>query len=546
VTKALALLLFLLLPGTAALAASPADAIRDFYAALERGDCDVALALRPGYSRARCTSMRSARLQEVETICSTPNTAALHLEVVYTTSDAPSRERRFSGHATVTLEADGWRIVSNSFHRDATTARSDYLRDVAGIDPGCVDAGPAATAPAASAAAGPGPQSLEELQRAAAEALAALQGGQAAPQPQTTEQEPAQPAAQQGAHDSPPQEPSAPQAEKSESEAQGAETAPSPQAEVLQPPPGMASVRQRVEGDWYVPPLESGSLAILRGAFGPAALEGISSEARITPLPEPDRFPPVRQESGRRLAPVSGEYRGMLNSVAPAIEIKPVALTFNLGERLEERSGYDAAIVEFLRAHAVPATFYASGKWLRSHDRRAMQLMADPLFELGSLGWSQAPLQGLSRLRLRNQLLWPQGQFEQLWEELEAMAVKQGAPPEAMRMVPALPLTLRLPYGHCSEQALEIAAAQGLPVIKWDVDSGDLDPEATALGVAAQIRTQARPGSIILMHANGRGRRTAESLPLFVPWLREQGYHFVTVSQLLQLGSPRRSEGCGQ
>ncbi len=46
------------------------------------------------------------------------------------------------------------------------------------------------------------------------------------------------------------------------------------------------------------------------------------------------------------------------------------------------------------------------------------------------------------------------------------------------------------------------------------------------------------------MHANGRGHGTSEALPLFVPKLRSSGYEFVTVSDLLSLGSTVTAKEC--
>ena len=38
------------------------------------------------------------------------------------------------------------------------------------------------------------------------------------------------------------------------------------------------------------------------------------------------------------------------------------------------------------------------------------------------------------------------------------------------------------------------------------------------------------------MHANGKGTHTARALALCVPQLQNQGYQFVTISELLQAG----------
>ncbi len=60
----------------------------------------------------------------------------------------------------------------------------------------------------------------------------------------------------------------------------------------------------------------------------------------------------------------------------------------------------------------------------------------------------------------------------------------------------------------------------------------------------AIVKQRVKPGSNIIAHANGRGRNTARSLPLFIPDLKKQGYKFVTVSELLAAGEPQVSSTC--
>ncbi|WP_069472231.1 polysaccharide deacetylase family protein [Candidatus Marithrix sp. Canyon 246] len=60
----------------------------------------------------------------------------------------------------------------------------------------------------------------------------------------------------------------------------------------------------------------------------------------------------------------------ILNYIIPfatlfLIKIKKIiALTFDLCERTKERTGYDAAIVNYLRKHHIKATFYAGDQQL--------------------------------------------------------------------------------------------------------------------------------------------------------------------------------------
>jgi hypothetical protein len=47
-------------------------------------------------------------------------------------------------------------------------------------------------------------------------------------------------------------------------------------------------------------------------------------------------------------------------------------------------------------------------------------------------------------------------------------------------------------------------------------------------------------------HANRRGRNTAAALAIALPKLKEQGYGFVTVSELLKAGKPVIAARCYQ
>lgn len=70
------------------------------------------------------------------------------------------------------------------------------------------------------------------------------------------------------------------------------------------------------------------------------------------------------------------------------------------------------------------------------------------------------------------------------------------------------------------------------------------DPRTSAKTIANTILARAHPGAIVVAHANGRGRNTAEALAVALPKLKEQGYSFVTVSELLAAGKPVITAKC--
>jgi peptidoglycan/xylan/chitin deacetylase (PgdA/CDA1 family) len=65
------------------------------------------------------------------------------------------------------------------------------------------------------------------------------------------------------------------------------------------------------------------------------------------------------------------------------------------------------------------------------------------------------------------------------------------------------------------------------------VVTGDPDPGVSAEEIASTVKRRTRNGSILVMHANGRGRHTAEALPGMIEELRKRGFELTTVSDLL-------------
>jgi peptidoglycan/xylan/chitin deacetylase (PgdA/CDA1 family) len=94
------------------------------------------------------------------------------------------------------------------------------------------------------------------------------------------------------------------------------------------------------------------------------------------------------------------------------------------------------------------------------------------------------------------------------------------------------------------EASLQAAAGRGQLAIQWDVITGDPDPRRSAKAIAATIITKVHPGAIVVAHANGRGRNTADALALALPKLKAEGYGFVTVSELLAAEKPVIAPTC--
>jgi peptidoglycan/xylan/chitin deacetylase (PgdA/CDA1 family) len=282
--------------------------------------------------------------------------------------------------------------------------------------------------------------------------------------------------------------------------------------------------------------LSFGSERVLRYCWSEEELQGRPEDKIIVRttglLPQPPRITAPLDV----LCPAKLAQRNSIRRVIPPRNEKVVALTFDLCERADEIAGYDYEIVNYLRSHRVRATFFAGGKWMQSHQEKIMQIMADPLFEVGNHSWTHANLRLVGGKKMLEQILLPQAQYREVRKKLASWRCALRAGMEEIAKIPIIPAVFRFPFGTCSDEALETLRQLHLPAVQWDVVTADSEKNQSAPAIAQATLENVQPGSIILCHANGRGYHTAKALPLFVPELRKRGYNFVTVSHLLTLG----------
>ncbi len=226
---------------------------------------------------------------------------------------------------------------------------------------------------------------------------------------------------------------------------------------------------------------------------------------------ETERFPSSPQFEV--LSPIPVTKRGLITH-GPRSG-KNVALTFDLCQSQGATSGFDPEIVRILSDSETPATFFPGGLWMRDHRYETRALAGNPLFELGNHSWSHPDFSRIPPERMAEEIRKTQ---RIMWELLGYQT-----------------RLFRFPYGRYSEKALDVIGQNGLYAIQWDVVSGDPDPRIDADRMAHWVLSRMKPGSIVIMHANGRGRHTAKALLPIIHGLREKGYAPLTVSRLLGL-----------
>ena len=486
----------------------PEAVVRQYFDAVGQRRCAKAITLRPGFTEDRCRAHPPTTRVDVRRVVKVEG-----YWVVWIESDQEWIQA-FRGFATLVQTNGAWVIDDRSFRHGVEEGLEEYLK--ASEYPKLRDYGfSAATAALAEPAARPTvPQDAETgLQDRARNAVQT--------QPRVEALGMVRDSAVGPAH--------------------GQESAPGPMGAAGAPSAGSPLARQAPNaGRGPVPRVDS----LLTACWTPEQLRGRPEERKVVRGLPVDRSPPQRSEAQRPNPPLGPQFARSLRSVTPIGGRKLVALTFDLCEQSDEKAGYDGEVVDTLREQQAKATFYAGGKWMRSHPERAIQLMADPLFEVGSHAWTHGNLRVLRGPAMEDQILWTQAEYEILRDQLLTRPCAAPYRTRAEQTIPPVPQSLRFPYGACDSASLDAAAATGLYPVQWSIVTGDPAKGQSASQIVRTVLADLRPGAIIVAHANGRGWHTAEALKTLVPEIRRRGYDFVTIGELIRSGTPTMVEQC--
>lgn len=193
---------------------------------------------------------------------------------------------------------------------------------------------------------------------------------------------------------------------------------------------------------------------------------------------------------------------------------KVVALTFDDGPT----PGRTQQILEILGENEVRATFFLNGKPMEENPGEA-RLIVEAGHEVGNHSYSHQRMVFKSRDFVAGEL--------ERTDKLIREAGYEG------------PIHFRPPYGKKLFVLPKYLAEKNIKSITWDVAAesyGEDMQDSRAL--VERTLSEVRPGSIVLMHVMFASRESSmQAVPEIIGGLRNRGYRFVTVSEILEYGN---------
>ncbi|WP_372513029.1 polysaccharide deacetylase family protein [Mycobacterium cookii] len=198
------------------------------------------------------------------------------------------------------------------------------------------------------------------------------------------------------------------------------------------------------------------------------------------------------------------------NEVVDCTQVKCVALTFDDGP-----TPFTDRLLGILTANNAKATFFEIGNKVAANPAGAKRVV-DAGMELGSHSWEHPNMTTLPAVDVP-------AQFSRA---RDAIVAATGVTPKLWR-----------PPGGLTDPAVnEQAAKAGLAGILWDVIPFDWINDSNTAASRALLMSQIKPGSVVLLHDTYSS--TVDLVYQFIPVLKANGYHLVTVSQLLGQRAP--------
>lgn len=167
-------------------------------------------------------------------------------------------------------------------------------------------------------------------------------------------------------------------------------------------------------------------------------------------------------------------------------------------------------LINILKEYDVPATFFVVGAWVDKYPESVKQL-SDAGHQVQNHSNTHPYMTGLSTEQMLNEV-------ESCNQKIEAITGNK-------------PLLFRAPYGDYDNSVINALESLGMYTIQWDVDSLDWKDTATPESICKRVTSNVKNGSIVLFHNDAD--HTPEALPTILKCLKDEGYEFVFISDLI-------------
>jgi len=185
---------------------------------------------------------------------------------------------------------------------------------------------------------------------------------------------------------------------------------------------------------------------------------------------------------------------------------KYIALTFDDGPHPE----YTETLLQYLEELDIKATFFLVG-YAIDKSPEIVNKIKEGGHEIGNHTYGHKDLRRLGWEDIVNQIDYTNNQIFELTGER--------------------PNLVRAPYGSHDQRVVDISRELEMSLIFWNVDPADWNYRDID-SITQNIFDNTEDGSIILLH--DLFETTVESVKYFVPTMIENGYEFVTVSELVE------------
>ena len=188
---------------------------------------------------------------------------------------------------------------------------------------------------------------------------------------------------------------------------------------------------------------------------------------------------------------------------------KKIALTFDDGPHPR----YTERILDILDKYNVKATFFVIGVNIQNYPA-PLKKICEKGHEIGNHSFSHDNQNDLNSQNAISEM-----------KKCQDLIVET---------VGVVPKVFRPPRGACNTEVIKAAELLGYSVALWSVDTLDWKGTPASI-IASSVEDQVHGGDIILMHDyTSLKNTTCDALEIMIPKLLDEGYEFVTVSELIE------------